>query len=135
MSSGPSARHHFRTSALVYGAVTAFTIAANSIYALFAHGVSSAAMTYMFLYPLAGGVLPALILWALASRGVGVPRNRAAENLWNAGIAALTVTSFLQGVFEIAGTASDYTLVIRFMGAGLAGAAVLVWVGGLIKRR
>lgn len=132
VSSGTSARQHYQSAALAYGAVTVFTLVANSIYALFAHGVSSAAMTYMFLYPLIGGVLPALLLWLLASRGVPVPRSRAAQNLYNAGFAALTVSSFLQGVFEIAGTASDYTLVIRLMGAGLVVAAV---PAGLIKRR
>jgi len=135
MSSGPSARQHFRSAALVYGVVSAFTMGASRIYALFSQGVSSEAMTYMFLYPLLGGTLPALLCWALADRGGGVPRSRAADNLWNAGIAALTVASFLQGVFEIAGTASGYTLVIRLMGAGLAVAAVVVGAAGVIKRR
>ena len=125
-SKGLSNRQHFRTTALVYGAVTVCTVAANQIYAVFAHRVSSAAMTYMFLYPLIGGVLPATLLWALASRGVAVLRSRAAYNLHNAGIAALTVASFLQGVFEIAGTASAYTLVIRVIGAALVAAAVIV---------
>ncbi|HWI62513.1 MAG TPA: hypothetical protein VNT75_11780 [Symbiobacteriaceae bacterium] len=114
-----------RTTALVYGGVSVFTVAANSIYGLYAHGVSSPAMTFMFLYPLVGGVGPALLLWVLAGRGARVPRSRVAFNLYNAGIATLTVASFLQGVFEIAGTASDYTVVIRVLGAGLVAGAVI----------
>jgi len=83
-------------------------------------------MTYLFVYPLVGGAAPALILWALERRGVEVPLGRAGFTLYNAGIATLTVASFLQGVFEIAGTASAFTPLIRLMGAGLTTAAVLV---------
>lgn len=124
-TSETSNQPQFRTTALVYGAVTVFTVVASSIYAQFAHGVSSAAMTYMFLYPLVGGVIPALVLWALALRGAGVPRSRVAFNLYNAGLATLTVASFLQGVLEIAGTASAYTVMIRLLGAGLVTGAVV----------
>jgi hypothetical protein len=134
MSNGLSARH-FRTKTLAYGAVTVSTVVASGVYGLFAHGVRSAAMTYMFLYPLVGGTLPALLGWMLAVRGVGVPRSRAADNLCNAGMATLTVASFLQGVLEIAGTASGYTLGMRVLGAGLVGAGVLVTMIRLIKGR
>lgn len=95
------------------------TVAASRIYGVFAHGVSSAAITYMFMYSPVGSALPALLLWVL----VGAC-SRVAYNLHNAGVAALTVASFLQGVFEIAGTASGFTLVIRVMGAGLVVVAV-----------
>lgn len=128
MNKAPSDVQHFRATTLVYAAVTVFTVVANYIYALFAHGVSSNAMTYMFLYPLVGGVLPALLFWVLAIGGARLPRSREAFNLYNAGIATLTVTSFLQGVFEIAGTASEYTTTLRILGAGLVATGLLVGI-------
>lgn len=109
---------------LAYMVVSLFTIVASSVYGLLGHGVSSPAMTYMFLYPLIGGALPALPLWLLAGRGRHVPQSRVAYNLYNAGIATLTVGSFLVGVLEIAGTASTYTFVMRLIGAGLVVAAL-----------
>jgi hypothetical protein len=73
-------------------------------------------MDLMFLYPLAGGALPFFVL----SRMPRFPEGRffrPACNLYNSGIAALTVGSLLRGIVEIAGTGSAW--IGPFFAAGL----------------
>lgn len=104
-------------------AVLAFAI--DKVYALFAHGVDSPHMALFFLYPLLGGAVVCALL-ALFIPGVTVrPFWRVGVNLYNSGIAALVAGSLLQGIFEIAGTASAYT--VFFFGAG-----ILLMLGGIV---
>ena len=92
-----------KKGAVIYGLVTAFTLLTFIIYDRYSHGVRSPYMTFLFAWPLALGVLPCIVL-ALAAK---LPRpNRFVINLYNSGVAALTVSSLLKGIFEIAGTAS-----------------------------
>lgn len=80
----------------------------GQIYSLFGHGVRSAAMDWMFLYPLLGGSLIDLLI-SLLLPGIKAQRSyRLFCNLHSAGIAALTAGSFLKGILEIAGAASPY---------------------------
>lgn len=91
-------------------------VGVNYIYGMFGHGVHSAAMTWMFLYPLLGGALIYLIGWWRVSSIIHFPVYRFAYNSYNSGIATLTIGSFLKGVLEIAGTNSPYLAI--FSGAG-----------------
>ena len=79
------------------------------IYSLFGHGVTSAYMTFMFLYPLIGGI-PVLFIKDL---------NRFFISAYSCGIATLTVGSFVQGVFKIAGTSSEYPIIYYIVGVFL----------------
>lgn len=92
----------------VYCIVSLAAIGVNFVYGLFGHGVHSAAMTWMFLYPLLGGVLFYLILDRLNSGMTRFAPYRVGYNSYNSGIATLTVGSFLKGILEIAGTNSPY---------------------------
>lgn len=74
-------------------------------------------MTYMFLFPLLGGVIPFMILWLRGYPRItersGDPARAGNQyrfffNSYNSGIATLTVGSLLTGILEIAGTASPY---------------------------
>lgn len=72
-------------------------------------------MTYMFVYPLIGGAVVNL---------VAIVRNKITEvqifyvgkTILNYGIATLVVGSFMKGVFEIAGTGSDYLAYYFYVG-------------------
>lgn len=64
----------------------------------------------MFLYPLLGG---ALYLYILQFK---IKINRFFINIHNSGIATLTIASFLQGVFEIAGTNSAFLIYYKYIG-------------------
>lgn len=113
-----------RKTLMTYIQVTLLTIAVNKIYALFGHGVNSDAMTWMFLYPLIGGIafyLVIRLLFPFIGRFSGY---RIFYNLHNSGIAILTVGSFLKGILDIAGTSSTYVGLYfkagwAFIGAGL----------------
>jgi hypothetical protein len=98
----------------VYMAVAAFCILFNYVYSLHAHGVSSDFMTYMFLIPLLGGSLVFAWCYLLQNR-VKAP-SRLSFNLYNSGIAWLTVGSCIKGVIEIAGYESDYITVFFVIG-------------------
>lgn len=113
-------------TALVYVVLSFAAIAVDNIYALFGHGVRSAAMTWMFLYPLLGGTPLYFFLWLLVPDIAGQPLYRPGYNLHNSGIATLTCGSFLTGVVEIAGTASPYIRYITAAGWALAGAGLLL---------
>ena len=101
-------RLHFCQTIVVY-LITAFlAVFIHWIYSLFSHGVSSPAMTWMFLYPLLGGVLCFTVLGFALCRVYCLPGYRLFFNAYNSGIATLTISSFLKGVFDIAGTESVY---------------------------
>lgn len=74
------------------------------VYAQFSHGVYSPYMTFMFLIPLVGGALPALV--CLLAKKASLPV--VARQSWAFAVASLTVASCLRGIFDIAGTASPY---------------------------
>lgn len=120
--SGMNNTHAFKTI-IVYILCGIGCIFAEKVYGLFGHGVRSAAMTWMFLYPLLGGGLLFLLLRFARPRIQRYGLYRLGYNLYNAGIATLTTGSFLQGILEIAGTASPY--VTGFAAAG----GLLVTVG------
>lgn len=111
----------------VYLLMTVLTIAVNLIYGLFGHGVHSAAMTGMFLYPLLGGALGYLLIdrtMAFITRFVVY---RIGYNSYNSGLAALTVGSFLKGILEIAGTNSPYLIIFFFLGWVAVGIGLMVF--------
>ena len=92
-------------------------IVINKVYGDFGHGVHSAVMTWMFLYPLLGGVLLFLLMDRLlpdtTTRFSGY---RLFYNSYNSGIAVLTTGSFLKGIFDIAGTNSSYIALFYAVG-------------------
>ncbi|MCB9418310.1 MAG: hypothetical protein H6667_00780 [Ardenticatenaceae bacterium] len=109
-----------KTTVKIYAAITLFCIAFSFIYSLFSHGVSSPFMSYAFAFSLVLGV-GGFILF-----GWQHLENRAAFNLYNAGIATLTVGSFLRGIIDIAGADTTYPAYYFFVGT------ILVAGGGLI---
>jgi hypothetical protein len=108
-----------KTTVKIYVFITLFCIGLNYVYSLFSHGVSSPFMSYAFVYSLVLGVLGFTVFGRL---NLG---NRTAFNLYNAGIATLTVGSILQGIIDIAG--ADTTHPVWYFVVG----TVLVAVGGL----
>jgi hypothetical protein len=97
----------------------------DKVYDAFGHGVDSAAMTWMFLYPLLGGALFYFIIKTLIPHITKFADCRVFLNLYNSGIAALTLASLLKGILEIAGTNSPY-LKYYYMTGGIFIAAGLI---------
>ena len=111
-----------------YGIAAASCLVFSLVYAQFSHGVASPFMTWLFLVPLLGGLVPSL---ALAFAGAHrVPD--AARGCWALCIATLATASMLQGIFEIAGTSSP--LIAVYLAAALV-LAVAALVFLLASRR
>jgi len=129
------ANRQARRTAAIYLAISILCIIADKIYALFGHGVTSASMTLMFLYPLIGGLVPFLLLWLFVPRADNIRSYRFFYNCYNSGIAALTVQSMLNGVLEIAGTSSNYLIYMTFTGWLLTILGIIVFFVNALRRR
>ena len=109
-----------RKNKISYFFLSILAVAVNYIYGFFGHGVTSNAMTWMFLYPLIGGYLVYFILGKIPLQIKSVSHFRVFSNAYNAGIASLTTGSLLTGILEIAGTSSSYTIVFYVIGGILS---------------
>ncbi len=98
---------------MVYSAVTLFCIVFSNVYSYLGHGVISNSMRLAFLYPLVLGVG---VYTALYFRG---EYERVSYNLYNAGVATLTVGSMYQGVIDIAGADTTYSVYYFMVGIPL----------------
>ncbi|MBQ9674075.1 MAG: hypothetical protein IJV39_05570 [Ruminococcus sp.] len=94
-------------------------------YEQFSHEVYSMFMIYAFLVPLVLGALPLIIISLFFSNHLP---SRLSLNLYNSGIAALTVGSIYQGVLEIYGTTNNLIFVYLIVGTLflIAGASVYI---------
>ena len=99
--------------AVIWGIISIFGIVFFSIYNRYSHGVHSPFMTYFFAVPLIFGCIPNCI--AVIS-GRKIKTGHIASDIYCAGIAAVTVSCVLRGIFEIAGTSSVYQSVLMWFG-------------------
>jgi hypothetical protein len=119
---------NLKRSVIVYMILSFTAIIINYVYGLFGHGVTSASMTWMFLYPLLGGTLGCLLIELIVPSASKAEGFRLAFNLYNSGIAALTVGSFLKGILEIAGADSPYTVAFFIAGWAFTAAGFLLFL-------
>ena len=89
-----------------------FCIIFSFVYLKFSFGVVSYFMKYVFLIPTILGVLVYFILDKIQF----VQSNKVSFNLYNAAIVTLTLGSVVQGIFEICGAESRYTIVYGVVG-------------------
>ncbi len=118
----PSRRRMRR--ALITGASLAlFCAVFTLIYEQFSHGATSSHMRCMFLMPLVGCALPALV-------GLVTPLHRfvcrPAFNLWNSGMAVWAVGCLFRGIVNISGRFTDLDRVYWILGWVFLAAAT-VW--------
>lgn len=121
---------------LVTGASLAlFCVVFTLIYEHFSHGATSTHMRCMFLMPLVGCALPALV-------GLVTPLHRfvcrPAFNLWNSGMAVWAVGCLFRGIVNISGRFTDLDRVYWIIGwIFLAATAVweLIYLVTAIRRR
>lgn len=122
-----------RKTIIVYFFISIFTIIFDRVYSMFSHGVNSSYMYLMFLYPLIGGTVSYLIFDILVSN-FNYKKFRLYFNIYNSGIAVLTVGSLLHGIMEIAGTSSPYLIYYTIVGWLAVGFGVVnIFIKVLIK--
>jgi len=127
-----SLKNRAARSALAFSSTALFCGIFSAVYEHFSHGVYSPFMVWLFLFPLLGGALPYLCIFAAGARLPGaLPRD-----MWDSGVATLTVGSALTGVFEIYGTTAPLVGIYWFAGAALMlTGAVTYCAGSFAKRR
>ena len=109
---------------------TAFLALFGAVYELFSHGVYSYFMIYAFAIPLTLGVL----IYALLLIFRKYP-GRAALNLWNSGIAAISVGCVFRGVLEIYGTTNSLSVIYPVSGLLLLTAGLITGIVGLKRKQ
>ena len=93
-------RRRAKRSAITGASLTLFSVVFTAIYEQFSHNAASTHMRSMFLMPLFGVALPALIgYFTPLHRYLG----RAAFNLWNSGMAVWAVGCLFRGIVNISG--------------------------------
>ena len=110
-----NARRSAKT-AFVYLLISLFLVLFGAVYEMFSHEVYSFYMLYAFAFPLAGGVLPFIILHLWGAKWYP---NLWTRRLYHAGIATLSVGSIIQGVLEIYGTTNALARWYWIVGTGL----------------
>ena len=86
-------------------------------------------MTFLFAWPLVLCVIPCgLILMIRALPGPSL----ISSLLWNTGAAAVTVSSLLRGIFEIAGNSSVYQVIMMAAGFVMLFIGLILYAAGII---
>lgn len=123
-----------KKSIFAYSSVIIFLVVLNYIYSLFSHEVSSNYMTYMFIYPLIGG----LFVHGCAMMNKKMTQLQSfyiGKCVLNYGIATFVVGSFMKGVFEIAGTDSSYLIYYVYIGLLLVGIGVMFIINSFYQSK
>lgn len=101
--------------ALIYCILTLFCAAFGGIYEHFSYGVYSNNMIYAFAFPLAGGLLPLILI--IFTEKFRLNRTiRTFIYLYDSGIALFTVGSILKGVLDIYGTTNHLIKYYNILG-------------------
>ena len=117
---------------LCYLSVTLFCGLFAFIYERFSHEVYSNYMIYSFMFPLIGGLLLLAVMPIFGKKHI---MGRLSFNLYNSGIAALTVGSVVKGALEIYGTTNGFVSVYWVLGFGFVGISLLIYIVSRIRER
>lgn len=129
---GPS-RLRMRRTLITGTSLALFCVVFTLIYEQFSHGATSSHMRCMFLMPLVGCALPALV-------GLVTPFHRfvcrPAFNLWNSGMAVWAVGCLFRGIVNISGRFTDLDRIYWVLGwVFLAASAIWELIHLLSLRR
>lgn len=98
-----------KKSSVIYFIITILLILLNYIYSIFSHDVSSNYMTYMFIYPLVVGIVVNIFI-LINKNIIKLKSFYIGKSILNYGIAIMVFRNFMKGVFQIAGTDSNYLI-------------------------
>ena len=121
-----------KRTAVTGASLTVLCAVFTVIYEHFSHGAASPHMRSMFLMPLLGVALPALVGYLTPlHRFVG----RAAFNLWNSAMATWVVGCLVRGIVNISGRHTTLDLPYWVMGWVFIGAALITQAVYIINLR
>lgn len=118
-----------KKSVIIWIGISVFCLVFFIVYNQFSHGVHSPYMTWLFAWPLVFGVIPSIVIICVKrAAGKCIWINKTSYNLYCSGVASLTVSSLMRGIFDIAGTGSKYQVWLMYAG-------VLFVIAGIIDYR
>ncbi|MCD8003972.1 MAG: hypothetical protein LUG88_08730 [Clostridia bacterium] len=115
---------------LLYLGISLFVFIFSRVYYIYSHNVHSPYMTFAFAVTLILGALPCFAAAQLRGRfHVGYY----AARIYHSGVAAVTVSVILRGVFEIAGTSSVYQTYLTAAGIIMLAAGAVMCICGTAR--
>ena len=127
----PATRRRAKRAAVVGLSLTLFCVVFTLIYEQFSHNAASTYMRCMFLMPLCGVALPAVV-------GYFTPLHRlvsrAAFNLWNSAMAVWAVGCLFRGIVNISGRHTTLDKPYWIAGWAFIGLSVLAEITHLISQ-
>ena len=102
-----------------YSILTIFFLVFSSIYESFSFGETSLHMHYLFVVPLVGGVILALLLKIIPNLG------RISLNLWNSSVAVLTTGMLFRGIVNLSGRSTALDQPYWYVGIAFALLAIV----------
>ncbi len=117
-------KKYLAKTGLFYLLISIFCAIFGLIYEYYSHGVYSNYMIYAFAFPLMGGALPFTAMSIYKSKRL--PK-RLTFNLYNSGIATLTVGCIMQGIINIYGTTNNLLIVFWIVGVTLTIISLLLY--------
>lgn len=119
-----SSKKYLAKTGFIYILISIFCMVFGLIYEYYSHGVYSNYMIYAFAFPLVGGALPFTVMSLYKIKRLP---NRLTFNLYNSGIATLTIGSIMQGVINIYGTTNNLLIVFWVVGIALSLISLLLY--------
>ncbi len=102
-----------------YSLLTIFFLAFSRIYESFSFGETSLHMHYLFVVPLIGGIILALLLKIIPNLG------RLSLNLWNSAVAVLTAGMLFRGIVNLSGRSTTLDQSYWYVGIAFALLAIV----------
>ena len=102
-----------------YSILTIFFLVFSRIYESFSFGETSLHMHYLFVVPLVGGVILALLLKIIPNLG------RISLNLWNSSVAVLTTGMLFRGIVNLSGRSTTLDQPYWYVGIAFALLAIV----------
>jgi hypothetical protein len=121
-------------TSVIYLGISLFAFLCARIYSIFSHGMSSNAMSFLFLYSLLLGSGVYGVMSLTFPEAIKNKYYRLFSNIYNTAVAALMVGSLLKGIFEIAGSGSGLLKIYFGVSYVLFGAALIILIRILICR-
>lgn len=125
-------RKNYQKGLLTYLLAGAICLLFSTIYNKFSHGVTSPYMTYLCLFPLLLGAVPSLIFLLFSF----LPRpGFLSTNLYQTGLSAVTLSSAMRDIFEIAGTGSILQTILMDLGILFLQSGIVVYIFQAINQK
>lgn len=102
-----------------YSLLTIFFLAFSRIYESFSFGETSLHMHYLFVVPLVGGIILAILLKIIPNLA------RLSLNLWNSAVAVLTAGMLFRGIVNLSGRSTTLDQPYWYIGLAFALLAIV----------